>query len=696
MADVGLGKVIRHLRRSLDRGDAGGLSDGELLGRVVGQHDPAAFEVLVWRHGALVLGLCRRLLRHEQEAEDAFQATFLILLRKAGSIGKGQALASWLYKVAFRVALRLRARRRSRRERPTVDVAAAEATPELVWRDLRPVLDEEVNGLPERYRAPFVLCYLGGLTNEEAARQLGCPRGTVLSRLAWARQRLRDRLARRGLALSSATLAAALSAPAASAAPPTPLVATAVKAATLSAAGKSAAGAASARAALLTQGVLRDMSLTRLKIVAAALLGIGALAFAVGGVAAPKLLADQAVTPAGEARGVTPGEPRAGQGEGAAQPGGGAAATKQPHGEAAHKPVLLRVPGHGIQPQVAVDGKGVVHLLYFKGAPGGGDLFYARSKDGAHFAHPLRVNSQPGSAIAVGNIRGGHLALGKGGRAHVAWMGAHKGMPNAPGDATPMLYTRLNDAGSAFEPQRNLIRKAVGLDGGGSVAADAAGNVYVFWHAPDPGKKGEDNRRVWVAVSTDEGKTFAPERAASTEPTGACGCCGMRAFADGKGTVYALYRGATDEGQRDTYLLTSADKGKKFVGEDVHPWKVNTCPMSSEAFAQGPGVVVAAWDTKGQVYFSRIDPKTGKRSAPVAAPGAGHGRKHPSVAVNGKGEILLAWTEGMGWERGGSVAWQVYDRDGKPTAERGRAAGVPVWSLVAAFVRPEGRFVIVY
>src|SRR5262249_42740732 len=149
------------------------------------------------------------------------------------------------------------------------------------------------------------------------------------------------------------------------------------------------------------------------------------------------------------------------------------------------------------------------------------------------------------------------------------WMGSDKARPKAPGDATPMLYTRLNDAGTAFEPERNLIRAAVGLDGGGSVAADGAGRVYVFWHAPDPGKKGEDNRRVWVTVSADEGKTFAPEKAAYAEPTGACGCCGMRAFADARGTVYALYRGAKDHEQRDMYLLTSADAGKSFRGEDV-------------------------------------------------------------------------------------------------------------------------------
>jgi hypothetical protein len=365
--------------------------------------------------------------------------------------------------------------------------------------------------------------------------------------------------------------------------------------------------------------------------------------------------------------------------------------------ETLHKVAVLRVPDHGIQPQVAVDAEGVVHLLYFKGEPGAGDVFYARSKDGAHFSHPLRVNSQPGSVIAIGNIRGAHLALGKGGRPHVAWNGSGRARPLAPGDGTPMLYTRLDDSGKAFEPQRNVIQSAPGLDGGGSVAADGAGNVYVFWHAPDPGKRGEDNRRVWVAVSTDEGKTFAAEKATYEEPTGACGCCGMRAFADGKGTIYALYRGAKDTRQRDMYLLTSADKGKSFRGEDVHGWSIDACPMSSEAFAAGPeGLVVAAWETKGQVYFARLDAKTGKWSAPVAAPGESRERKHPSVAVNAKGEMLLAWTEGMGWERGGTLLWQVYDPDGKPTEERGHAAGVPVWSLVGAFVRPDGRFTVVY
>jgi RNA polymerase sigma factor (sigma-70 family) len=683
MANASLGRVIRHLRQSLDRGEAGALTDPDLLGRIVAEHDPAAFEVLVWRHGAMVLGLCRRLLRHEQDAEDAFQAAFLVLLRKAAAISNRQVLGTWLYKVAFRVALRLRAKQRQRslRECPEVDVPAPETRPELIWRDLRPVLDEEVHALPEKYRTPFVLCYLEGLSTEEAARRLGCPRGTILSRLSWARQRLRGRLTRRGVALSATALAAALSASTALAALPAPLVETIVKAATRIAAGTTAVGAVSAQAALLTEGVLRDMFLCKLKLIAAALLGLGVLTGSASGIAAQRLRE----AAAGQAPAAQAAAPVA------------VAAARHTADEPAHKVSTLRVPDHGIQPQVAVDAEGTVHLLYFKGEPLAGDVFYARSKDGMQFHHPLRVNSVRGSVVATGNIRGAHLALGKNGRVHVAWNGSDKARPSAPGDAWPMVYTRLDDAGTAFEPQRNVIHSAVGLDGGGSVAADGAGNVYVFWHAPDPGKKGEDNRRVWVAVSTDEGKTFAPEKAASTEPTGACGCCGMRAFADTKGTVYALYRGAKDTSQRDMYLLTSTDKAKSFQGEDVHPWAINMCPMSSETFAEGPeGLVVAAWETKGQVYFARIDPKTGKRSAPVTAPGEGKGRKHPAVAVNAKGETILVWTEGMGWERGGSVAWQVYDRDGTPTDERGHAPGVPVWSLVAVFVRPEGRFVVVY
>jgi RNA polymerase sigma factor (sigma-70 family) len=277
-----LRSTLRHLLRLTAGREADGLSDSQLLERFVTRRDEAAFELLVWRHGRMVFNVCRRLLRREQDAEDAFQATFLVLLRRAGSIGKGEALAGWLYKVAARVALRARAgaAHRDARERPPTEPVAEDAMSDVVWRDLRPVLDEEVGRLPRKYRLPVVLCYLAGQTTEEAARRLGCPRGTVLSRLAWARQRLRTRLARRGLTLSTGALGAVLTAHASRAAPRARLIGGTLMAARCLAAGSAAVpGAASARAVALMEGVLRTMYLSRLRTVTAILvagvLGLG-------------------------------------------------------------------------------------------------------------------------------------------------------------------------------------------------------------------------------------------------------------------------------------------------------------------------------------------------------------------------------------------------------------------------------------
>jgi RNA polymerase sigma factor (sigma-70 family) len=271
MTNGRLGTFLRHLRRVAAPKAAGGLSDAQLLERWLTQHDQAAFEVLVWRYDPLVLGVCRRLLR-DADAEDAFQATFLALVRKAGSIGRRERVGSWLYKVAYRVALRAAKSVRPAAPLPEVPVASGEA--DVLWRDLRPVLDEEVHRLPEKYRAAFVLCHLQGLTNAEAARELGCPLGTVLSRLAWARERLRQRLTRRGVTLSVGLLAVLMPAtvPALLKAE---LVQETVRAAGAMAAGRAAAGVLSAKVVALTEGVLRAMLLTKLKTAAALLLAVG-------------------------------------------------------------------------------------------------------------------------------------------------------------------------------------------------------------------------------------------------------------------------------------------------------------------------------------------------------------------------------------------------------------------------------------
>jgi hypothetical protein len=364
---------------------------------------------------------------------------------------------------------------------------------------------------------------------------------------------------------------------------------------------------------------------------------------------------------------------------------------------------FYRVPQSGLQPQVAVDDAGHVHLVYYNGDPRHGDLFYVKSKNGGTtFSRAIQVNSEPGSAIATGTIRGAQVALGEGGRVHVAWNGSKPEGPLNPDSGQrgmPMLYARLSDAGNAFEPQRNLMNHSFGLDGGGSIAADRSGNVYVAWHgigeaeASGSGKQGEARRRVWVTRSPDGGRSFSREEKAWSEETGACGCCGMRVFADRRANVFVLYRSATESIHRDIYLLKSTDLAKSFQGRLLHKWDINACPMSSMDFAENGTRVVGAWETGGQVYWARVEGGAGQ---PISPPGEGKGRKHPRVAVNRNGEVLLVWTEGTGWQKGGSMAYQVFDQGGNPTAEQARIPGIPAWSFAAAAEGPDNGFSIIY
>ncbi len=191
------------------------LNDEQLLDWFLNRDDgsaEAAFRAIVVRHGPMVLGVCRHILNQLQDAEDAFQATFLVLARKAGSIRDRRVLARWLYEVAYRIAMRARTNgvRRRTHERQGGEMAATVTSDNHGWVELRPVLHEEVNRLPEKYRLPVILCYLEGKTNEEVAEQLKWPVGTVKGRLSRARDLLRSRLTRRGLALSAAFLVTAL------------------------------------------------------------------------------------------------------------------------------------------------------------------------------------------------------------------------------------------------------------------------------------------------------------------------------------------------------------------------------------------------------------------------------------------------------------------------------------------------------
>jgi len=361
---------------------------------------------------------------------------------------------------------------------------------------------------------------------------------------------------------------------------------------------------------------------------------------------------------------------------------------------------VVRLPDGAVQPELAVDDRGGVHMVYLTGDARAADVYYARSTDGGRtFARAVRVNSQDGSAIAAGTVRGAQLALGTGGRVHVVWNGSDRAEPKPPVNpstgrpGSPLLYSRSRGA-AAFEAQRNLITQTTNLDGGGAIAA-SGNTVAVGWHAhPASGEGGEEARRVWLAQSQDEGAAFSRERAISDPSTGVCGCCGLRMLASA-GDLHALYRSATNGTGRDTYALRSRDGGRTFQSQRVHPWEIGACPMTTMAIA-GRERLFQAWETDGQVYFTALD-RPERPTAPVmTVVNDDARRKHPRLAVNRDGSILLVWTEGTAWARGGSIAWQVFDPAGSPTSVRGSRPGLPVWGFAAAVARPDGGFTIIY
>jgi RNA polymerase sigma factor (sigma-70 family) len=272
--------VVQRLRAVAVHADQQILTDGQLLDGYLANRDEAAFQALLERHGPMVLGVCRRVLNDRHDAEDAFQATFLVLVKKAATIRPRERVGHWLYGVAYRTALEARAlagRRRSKERK----MSRPEAIAEDLWQDVRPVLDQELNGLPEKYRVPLVLCDLEGKSRKEAARQLGWPEGTVAGRLARARSLLARRLKRHGIVLSAAALAGLL--PGSASAVPTALTTATTRTATLIAAGQAAApGVVPTKVAALTEGVMKAMLFAKLRGVLTLALLVGLIGFLAG------------------------------------------------------------------------------------------------------------------------------------------------------------------------------------------------------------------------------------------------------------------------------------------------------------------------------------------------------------------------------------------------------------------------------
>jgi RNA polymerase sigma factor (sigma-70 family) len=273
--------VVRHLRRLVLLRDGDDLTDGQLLEDFVTRNEEVAFEALVRRHGPMVLGVCRRVLRHHHDAEDAFQATFLVLVRKGESIMPRDHVGNWLYGVAYRTALKARtmgAQRRLKesqvRDIPETDVSDHDR---LDWQ---PLLDRELSRLPNKYRTLLVCCDLEGKSRKQAARTFGLPEGTVSSRLARARRMLATRFKRLGVEFSAGLLATAISRQAASASVPPALLQNTVHAATLMTAGEAiTAGIVSTNVIALMEGVLSAMLISKLKFAMVIVLVMGLIGF---------------------------------------------------------------------------------------------------------------------------------------------------------------------------------------------------------------------------------------------------------------------------------------------------------------------------------------------------------------------------------------------------------------------------------
>ena len=281
MATGRLSGVIQHLRRAMLLRDGAGLTDQQLLDDYISRRDKAALAALVQRHGPMVWGVCRRVLTNYHDAEDAFQATFLVLVRRAASIASPELLANWLYGVAHQTAIKARATvaKRKMRERQVTEMPEQAGVEQGLWNDLQPLLDQELSRLPDKYRGVIVLCDLEGKTREEVAGQLGCAEGTVASRLARARIMLAKRLTQRGVTLSGGALAVVLAQQVASAGVPNSVVDSTIKAASLLAAGKAVAtGVISLKVAALTEGVMKAMLFTKLRAAIAVVLVLGFVA----------------------------------------------------------------------------------------------------------------------------------------------------------------------------------------------------------------------------------------------------------------------------------------------------------------------------------------------------------------------------------------------------------------------------------
>lgn len=355
---------------------------------------------------------------------------------------------------------------------------------------------------------------------------------------------------------------------------------------------------------------------------------------------------------------------------------------------------VQRLPESAYRSQAAVDASGTIHIVYAHQEQRG-NLFYVQKRRGEDgFSLPIPVNSAPNCTAAF------NMAVGEAGRVHVLIRPNAKysreklGRPVKFDDLKYMLYCRLNDAGTAFEAERDLSGRTFAFEGVGAILADAEGGVWVFWHGLEqPGP--EHTRRIYRVVSRDQGKTFSEPEPITTTMVGTCACCSMSGALAPDGRMYLAVRSSESTAYKDSYLLTSADQGKTFAAKLLERWPNAGCPGSVYSLAATSGGAYVAWETFGVTKFSSsIEPST-----PIEPPIRDRRSRSPTLVANEQGEVLFVWSEAelpQQFAKGADLAWQVFAKDGTPLGERqvvhgGLAGG---WSTPAAYARQDGKFVI--
>lgn len=320
--------------------------------------------------------------------------------------------------------------------------------------------------------------------------------------------------------------------------------------------------------------------------------------------------------------------------------------------------------------------------------------YVVRPPGSALFEPARTVNHQPGSAIAIGTIRGPRIAVSHDGSVHVLWNGSSKAVPQLNHSA-PVLYCSLKRGDQKFTAERNLLVGGDSLDGGSGVTVGPEGTVYAAWHGRVAGMpEGELNRDIFWRESRDGGETFGAERRAGV-PEGVCGCCSLTTAATANGGLVFLYRSVGSGSNRDAHLRFRPTGEDSFRETVIGPWKTGTCPMSNAALLTAGDRLFAAWERNGRIELGRFLISSSQSETRIVSM-TGSRQRHPAFIRNRSGKILAAWAEETGWKRGGRVAWQRMSANLKPVGEPEYGENLPVWSSPAVAANPDNSFTVIY